>query len=45
MTKIINVRIPADLHQQIRIQAIKQNITLPKIIINALEEYLSRKKE
>jgi len=34
--------VPADLHTRVKIQAIKERMTLQALVLKALEEYLDR---
>ena len=40
-TKMLSVRIPADLHQKLRVHAVSQSLQIQDIVVKLLQGYLS----
>lgn len=43
-TKMLSVRIPADLHQKLRVHSVSQSIQIQDIVVSLLQDYLSEQQ-
>jgi len=43
-TKMLSVRIPADLHQKLRVHAVSQSLQIQDIVVSLVQGYLSQQE-